>query len=415
MKKMKKISLLLMLLAMSAFMMGVRAQEHSSYYTAGKQSYDSKNYGQAFEQFKQGAEQGHADAQNALGDCYYEGEGVAKDLQQAYNWYKKAADQGYADAQYNMGYCLQQGEGVAKNLAMAASLFEKAAEQGNADAQSALGDCYYEGTGVNKDLRAAFYWFNKAAFQGQVDGMYSLGYCYLHGEGTAKDIDRGISWLKQAAEQGHDFAQQQLGHCYAEGEVVSQDLATAKRWLEKAAAQGNEDAKEELAELNKAKASSPAKQTEQQTEQQAEDQPSRASVKSDAPQATKAELAALKKFMTGMVGHTYQCGQVSVGEPIDYIMSTGGMRLVQSVTFISKTKATLKTTLKLNSSASRMSMSAYQIKESIESKQNFTGTVETWGPYLVLKRADGEKWKFMPREGTLKLVTPGGNVYKKVK
>ena len=40
------------------------------------------------------AEQGNSDAQNNLGNMYYEGRGVRKDEQEAVRWIKKAARQG---------------------------------------------------------------------------------------------------------------------------------------------------------------------------------------------------------------------------------------------------------------------------------------------------------------------------------
>lgn len=52
---------------------------------------------------KQLAEQGDAKAQNSMGDSYFRGEGVDKDLQQALNWYTLAAKQGNADAQQHLG------------------------------------------------------------------------------------------------------------------------------------------------------------------------------------------------------------------------------------------------------------------------------------------------------------------------
>ena len=44
------------------------------------------------------AEKGDAQAQYNLGWCYVNGDGVAKDLKQAVYWYRKAADQGHAEA-----------------------------------------------------------------------------------------------------------------------------------------------------------------------------------------------------------------------------------------------------------------------------------------------------------------------------
>lgn len=49
------------------------------------------------------AQQGNAKAQNSMGDSYFRGEGVDKDLQQALNWYTLAAKQGNADAQQRLG------------------------------------------------------------------------------------------------------------------------------------------------------------------------------------------------------------------------------------------------------------------------------------------------------------------------
>ena len=80
------------------------------------------------------AEQGHADAQYDLGCCYYNGEGVPRDMAKAVEWFRKAAEQGYADAQYNLGVCYYNGEGIGKDLKEAVLWLEKAKAQGNQEA-----------------------------------------------------------------------------------------------------------------------------------------------------------------------------------------------------------------------------------------------------------------------------------------
>ena len=45
------------------------------------------------------AEQGIANAQNDLGVCYYNGEGVEKDLAKSVEWYTKAAEKGIPNPQ----------------------------------------------------------------------------------------------------------------------------------------------------------------------------------------------------------------------------------------------------------------------------------------------------------------------------
>jgi hypothetical protein len=45
------------------------------------------------------ADQGNADAQNAIGKIYLSGKGVPKDFGKAMEWFKKSADQSEAEAQ----------------------------------------------------------------------------------------------------------------------------------------------------------------------------------------------------------------------------------------------------------------------------------------------------------------------------
>lgn len=56
-----------------------------------------------FDATKRLADQGNADAQNAIGYMYDIGEGIAENDAEAIKWFRKAADQGHAKAQYNLG------------------------------------------------------------------------------------------------------------------------------------------------------------------------------------------------------------------------------------------------------------------------------------------------------------------------
>ena len=49
------------------------------------------------------ANAGDASTQNELGICYGNGKGVTKDLNEAIKWYRKVADQGHAEAQNKVG------------------------------------------------------------------------------------------------------------------------------------------------------------------------------------------------------------------------------------------------------------------------------------------------------------------------
>lgn len=52
--------------------------------------------------------------QYRLGNCYYYGKEVAKDLPLAIKYYREAAENGHTDAQYNLGNCYENGTGVTK-------------------------------------------------------------------------------------------------------------------------------------------------------------------------------------------------------------------------------------------------------------------------------------------------------------
>jgi TPR repeat protein len=66
-----------------------------------------------FQEVKEAAEQGDADAQYNLGLMYDNGEGVEQDKFEAVKWYKKAAEQGHAEAQNNLGIMDRQSQGLA--------------------------------------------------------------------------------------------------------------------------------------------------------------------------------------------------------------------------------------------------------------------------------------------------------------
>ncbi|HRK97003.1 MAG TPA: tetratricopeptide repeat protein [Alphaproteobacteria bacterium] len=68
-----------------------------------------KDDGQAFEWFKQAANQELAKAQHALGLCYFYGIGVEQNKEIAFEWCEKASRQNFAMASYNCGVMQESG------------------------------------------------------------------------------------------------------------------------------------------------------------------------------------------------------------------------------------------------------------------------------------------------------------------
>ena len=206
----------------------------------------AERYEEAIEMYHRAANQGLAAAQNDLGECYYNGNGVTTDYGEAVKWYRLAADQGYADAQSHLGDCYYQGNGVTQDYDEAVKWYRLAAEQENASAQSMLGVCYYNGDGVPQDYEEAVKWFRLAADQGLASAQDNLGVCYWNGEGVPQDYTEAVKWFRLVADQGYASAQNDLGNCYRDGSGVTQDYAEAVKWYRLAAEQENASAQNML-------------------------------------------------------------------------------------------------------------------------------------------------------------------------
>ena len=155
---------------------------------------------------------------------------------------KAKADGGNAAAQETLGECYANGQGVKQDYAQAAQWYRKAADQGNAAAQTALGELCEAGQGMRQDDAEAAKWYRRAAEQGHAPGQYSLAVLYLMGHGVPPDMAEALKWYRQAAEQGHALAQYNLGMRYKEGKGVASDPVEAYKWLSLAATGGIPDA-----------------------------------------------------------------------------------------------------------------------------------------------------------------------------
>ena len=101
-----------------------------------------------------------------MGDIYYDGEVVEKDLVTAVKWYKKAANNNNMYGQYKLGHCYLFKEGIAQNSQQAIYWLERAANQNCASAQKLLGECYENGWGVDIDIEKANEYYTLAQSNG---------------------------------------------------------------------------------------------------------------------------------------------------------------------------------------------------------------------------------------------------------
>ncbi|MDR3279987.1 MAG: sel1 repeat family protein [Synergistaceae bacterium] len=100
-----------------------------------------------------------------LGDMYYRGLGVSKDIAEAVKLFTAPAESGAAYAQAALGEIFYADMTV-KDDAKASGYFRAAADQGIADAQMRLGDMYKDGLGLERNLEDAYMWYYLASLNG---------------------------------------------------------------------------------------------------------------------------------------------------------------------------------------------------------------------------------------------------------
>ena len=174
-----------------------------------------------------------------LAEDYRLGRGQEVNIALALEYYYRAAEQGLAEAQNSLGNCYYYGRATRQSYQEAAKWYHRAAEQGLAEAQDKLGDCYYYGKGVDQGYEAAVRWYQRAAKQGYARAQNKLGNSYYYGQGVEQNHQEAAKWYLQAAEQGYARAQNKLGSFYYHGQGVAKSYKEAAKWYGKSAAQGN--------------------------------------------------------------------------------------------------------------------------------------------------------------------------------
>lgn len=112
--------------------------ENESLMTEYRNRLASKEFWARYDEITAAAMSGDAASQNQLGEMYYKGEEIDRDLEQATFWFKEAAKQKHPDAMYHLGVCFVNGEGVERNDATGKGFIRQAAKLGSKLAKLAV-------------------------------------------------------------------------------------------------------------------------------------------------------------------------------------------------------------------------------------------------------------------------------------
>ena len=242
---------------------------------------------EAVKWYRAAADQGHAGAQYELGKLYTEGSGVPQDEAEGLKWYQAAAAQGHRQAQEylqagdrvaRIRQVAQQGnpeaqralaqmyftgEGVTRSEVEGVKWLRAAAAQGHfesvyafsmmgspwAETSDAALRAYLEGSEAYTASRyaKAFALWRPLADAGDANAQYGLAVLDAKVPEQQLSRDESRRWLRAAADQGHRDAQYLLGLLYQKGaEGVPRNRAEGRKWLDRAAAQGHREAEKTL-------------------------------------------------------------------------------------------------------------------------------------------------------------------------
>lgn len=176
------------------------------------------------------AKKGDVTAQLAVGNAYFNGDGVNADKEKAAQWYSKAA-------------LANSAEGKAKLYSFHSKELEKLAKD-DTEALYQLGCLYFDGNGIEKDIKKGLKYLNKARkqnhpkafekmgstytkeffvmakdiayYEGNCEGIYYLGLCILNGIGCTADTEIAAELFEAAMKAGHKKSAEMFHKNYSE-------------------------------------------------------------------------------------------------------------------------------------------------------------------------------------------------------
>ena len=174
------------------------------------------------------AESNNIDALKRLGNIYYEGAIVKKDISAAISCYMRASDLGDVWCKLRLGEIYSQGRGVPVNVEESVRWYMDAAKQGNAVAAETVVRMY--GSGLVDDEQL----FNKSikileslASFGSIDAIRRIANIYYEGIGVKRDYEKAFSWYQKGTKLEDSVCMTHLSEMYKNGKGTECNLKLA--------------------------------------------------------------------------------------------------------------------------------------------------------------------------------------------
>lgn len=176
------------------------------------------------------AKKGDVASQIAVGNAYFNGDGVDANKAKAAQWYYKATLANSAEAKeklclfyskeleklaktdnealYHLGACYFEGNGIEKNVKKGLKLLNEARLNGHPEAFAKMGSTYTEEFSKMAE--------KIAMKEGNYEGFYHLGMCALNGSGCNKDFEVAMQLFETAMRGGDEKGTKKFCGTYSE-------------------------------------------------------------------------------------------------------------------------------------------------------------------------------------------------------
>lgn len=168
--------------------------------------------------------------------------GVPKNEKKAVEFWMASAELRHADAFDALGWAFHDGNGVPADLRRAIEYWRQGHESGNTNSTYMLANSYESGAGdLDADKEKALDLYRSAADRGNGWALLKISHAYRTGFGGLKiDETKSLELLRKAAEQGIASAMTELADAYAEGDLgLGVDEKSAAHWYKKAQSSGS--------------------------------------------------------------------------------------------------------------------------------------------------------------------------------
>jgi TPR repeat protein len=180
------------------------------------------DFDDGYKLLEESAKMGFVKSLAKLGDLHIDDKHNVKNTSAAIGFYEQAAKKKNAEASYKLGQLYFYGKIIRKNLAKAESYFRSAAIDEKAavvKAQFMMGYIYENGILDGEiDLNEAYRFYKSAADNGDIESQYKVGWYLINGIDDEFEIDKveGMDYLRKSSERDHLKSTNMLSAIYIE-------------------------------------------------------------------------------------------------------------------------------------------------------------------------------------------------------